>query len=165
MTLVTVDTVEQKPSARGTFTRACVVTPDGSRVWASVFKKELQPLMVAGQRLEVEFASSGDRGQFTDIVAAAPAGQDPQVPRVTHEGTVAAPAPAPDATADRIYRCTALNAAVVLATQLIQANPNGSAALLPSSVCDKSIEFAERYYAWLWGDPVAAVEEPEEEPF
>lgn len=111
MTLVTVAQAEQKNSDRGGFLRACVVKPDGSRVWASVFRKELQPLMTVGRQLDVELATSGDRGQFTDIVAAAPVGQDPQDPA----SVAKAPVPAPDATADRIYRCTALNAAVALA--------------------------------------------------
>ena len=141
MTLVTVAQIEHKESARGGFTRACVVMPDGARVWASAFKTDVAARLEVGRQLEVEFATSGDRGQFTDIVSAA----DPSLPlpgmpapRVTNEGTIAMPAN--DATAERIYRCTALNAAV--------AYRSGTEAGL-----EEVLRFAEGFYAWLQGQP------------
>ena len=179
MTLVTVERTEQKQSARGGFTRAALKGADGRTVWASCFKQDLAPLLIQGAQLDVELGTSGDKGQFTDILAAAPAPAGAMLPGIAPLAAVGAPgapvaAPqASDPTTARIYRCTALQAAVGMwgpvagrfSPESLRDEEGGLETLITMNRA--VLQSADLFYAWLQGQAPqpGPGEKQEGEPF
>ena len=174
LTPVTVLTKEQQYTKNGKLQwKVQVVLPDGSRPTASVWEEPLAARLVPGASALVDLQTSGRQNQFLDIrgVAPVPAGAMlPGIAPVAPIGAPGAPVAAPqasDPTTARIYRCTALQAAVALCGDLVKPDAGGSAALLADKVVAYTLETADAFYAWLQGQAPqpGPAEKQEGEPF
>lgn len=138
MTLVTVGQIEEKQSQRGLYHRVELKRAEGGTVWANLWDANLLPLFRNGGSLEVELETN-DRG-FTRVVTARAAGSNGHAPAA---GGVAGE---PDATTMRIYRCSALGAAVQLMDGIITSAALGQE---HDRFVNATLRAADAFYGWL----------------
>ncbi|MDE2426995.1 MAG: hypothetical protein KGO96_13940 [Elusimicrobia bacterium] len=180
LTPVTVLTKEQQYTKNGKLQwKVQVILPDGSRPTASVWEEPLAAQLVPGAAALVDLQTSGRQNQFLDIrgVAPVPAGAMlPGIAPVAPIGAPGAPVAAPqasDPTTARIYRCTALQAAVGMwgpvagrfSPESLRDEEGGLETLITMNRA--VLQSADLFYAWLQGQAPqpGPGEKQEGEPF